>query len=92
MPNFDMHNCRIDDSHIFIAGDANNHLPILHEAADEGMIAGYNAAHYPKVRTFKRSASLGVIFSEPQIMIVGRGYKGLLDDGIDFEVGEIKLG
>ena len=32
------------DTPIFIAGDANHDLPLLHEAADEGRIAGDNAA------------------------------------------------
>ena len=30
--------------HIFIAGDASNQLPLLHEASDQGKIAGHNAA------------------------------------------------
>jgi dihydrolipoamide dehydrogenase len=33
---------------IFIAGDAADDMPLLHEAADEGRIAGENAALFPK--------------------------------------------
>lgn len=33
--------------HIFIAGDASNQLPLLHEAADQGKIAGENAGRFP---------------------------------------------
>jgi pyruvate/2-oxoglutarate dehydrogenase complex dihydrolipoamide dehydrogenase (E3) component len=37
-------------SHIFIAGDVSDDKPLLHEAADEGRIAGENAARFPDVR------------------------------------------
>lgn len=47
VPLFDPFTLRCGDSHIFIAGDANNDRPLLHEAADEGRIAGDNAASYP---------------------------------------------
>ncbi len=56
---------------IFIAGDANNYLPLLHEAADEGKIAGANAGQYPSVRAGKRRTPLGVVFTEPQIATIG---------------------
>ena len=59
------------DSHIFIAGDANNDLPILHEAADEGKIAGANAATFPQVTPGHRRTLLGVVFTEPQIVQLG---------------------
>ena len=36
-------------SPIFIAGDASDDMPLLHEAADEGRIAGENAARFPDV-------------------------------------------
>jgi len=62
---------REQDSHIFIAGDANNDLPILHEAADEGKIAGANAATFPEVAAGPRRAPLGVVFTEPQIAQLG---------------------
>ena len=89
MPSFDLHTGRIEDSHIFIAGDVNNISPLLHEASDEGAIAGYNAAHYPNIRRFKKSTSIGVVFSDPQIMMVGQTYRELAESGIAFEVGEL---
>lgn len=60
-------------STIFIAGDANNDLPLLHEAADEGKIAGSNAGRYPDISSGMRSAELGIVFTDPQIAIVGGG-------------------
>ncbi len=70
-PLFDPHTLRCGDSHIFIAGDANNSLPLLHEAADEARIAGNNAASYPDVRTGLRKTPLAVVFTDPQIATVG---------------------
>jgi dihydrolipoamide dehydrogenase len=70
-PLFDSFTLRCGDSHIFIAGDANSHLPLLHEAADEGRIAGDNAAAYPEVRTGQRRTPLAVVFTDPQIATVG---------------------
>jgi dihydrolipoamide dehydrogenase len=74
VPLFDRLTLRAGQSSIFIAGDANNEVPLLHEAADEGRIAGSNAAHYPDVRPGLRRAGLGVVFTDPQIAVVGGGY------------------
>ena len=71
MPEFDPYTLRCGDSHIFIVGDVNNHRPLLHEAADEGRIAGDNAAAYPEVQTGLRKTPLAVVFSDPQIASVG---------------------
>lgn len=70
-PVFDTHTMRCGDSHIFIAGDANNTVPLLHEAADEARIAGDNAAAYPDVRTGLRRTPLAIVFTDPQIAMVG---------------------
>ncbi len=71
MPLYDPYTLRCGDSHIFIAGDVNNDRPLLHEAADEGRIAGSNAAAYPEVRAGLRRIPLAVIFTDPQIATVG---------------------
>ncbi|HSV17246.1 MAG TPA: dihydrolipoyl dehydrogenase [Casimicrobiaceae bacterium] len=74
VPLFDRATMRAGASSIFIAGDASNDVPLLHEAADEGRIAGTNAARHPDVRPGLRRAGLGVVFTDPQIAIVGGGY------------------
>lgn len=89
MPLFNLHTGQIGDSHVFIAGDANNQLQLLHEASDEGTIAGYNAAHYPKVSAFKKSAHISVVFTDPQIMLVGQSFYDLKQAGFEFEVGQV---
>lgn len=74
-PLFDHYTLQCGDSHIFIAGDANNEIPLLHEAADEGRIAGDNAARFPDVRAGLRRVPLGIVFTDPQIATVGMTLK-----------------
>ncbi len=74
MPEVDFSTLRIKDTPIFMAGDVNGFRPILHEAADEGRIAGYNAVR-AEPRCFRRRASLTIAFTEPQIVIAGRRYR-----------------
>ncbi len=67
-------------SPIFIAGDASNFIPLLHEAADEGRIAGANAARLAlgkQVNPGLRRAPIGVVFTDPQIGIVGGGFHSM---------------
>ena len=77
---------------IFVAGDASNFIPLLHEAADEGRIAGENAARaaagQPVSRGLRR-APLGVVFTDPQIAIVGGGRQAL-EQG-RFAVGQVSF-
>ena len=79
VPIFDRMTLRCGDTSIFIAGDANHDLPLLHEAADEGRIAGANAAGFPDVRPGARRAGLAIVFTDPEIAIVGGGYGALRD-------------
>ncbi|MBV0932686.1 dihydrolipoyl dehydrogenase [Marinobacterium weihaiense] len=71
LPLFDPHTLQCSVPHIFIAGDANNHLPLLHEAADEGAIAGRNAACLPDITPGHRTTPLAIVFTDPQIATVG---------------------
>ncbi len=59
---------------IFVAGDASGYAPLLHEAADEGRIAGDNAARFPAVAPGLRRAPLAIVFTDPQLAIVGGGF------------------
>jgi dihydrolipoamide dehydrogenase len=76
---------------VFIAGDADDAVPLLHEAADEGKIAGDNAGRFPDVRAQTRRASLGIVFSDPQIATVGKSYRHLQAEGVDHAVGEVSF-
>lgn len=66
-----------DSPHVFMAGDVHGARPLLHEAADDGVAAGENAANYPQVRPAFRRAALGVVFCDPQMSVVGPGYSRL---------------
>ncbi len=73
-PEVDYNTLQIIDQPIFIAGDVNGYRPILHEAADEGRIAGYNAVRAGN-RCFKRRTPLTIAFTAPQIVMVGKQYR-----------------
>ncbi len=90
-PDYDPLSARVGDTHIFIAGDASNDLPILHEAADEGRLAGENAARLPDAYRRGRRTGLGVVFTDPQIGLAGQSYQALVDAGAEFEIGEVSF-
>lgn len=77
MPQFDPGTLQLGNSPIFIAGDVNGILPVLHEAADDGHIAGGNAAAWPHVTPATRRTSMAIVFSDPQLAWVGTRYKDL---------------
>ncbi len=89
MPVFDPATLQCGTFSIFIAGDANDVLPLLHEAADEGRSAGENAAAYPDIRPVPRRAPLGVVFSDPQLAMVGQRHADLAPDS--FVTGEVSF-
>lgn len=91
LPEFSDATGQIESSSLFIAGDVSNAHPLLHEAADDGRIAGDNAGRYPDVRVRPRRAALSVIFTDPQIALVGASLKELNDRGTDFAVGEVSF-
>lgn len=70
---------------VFIAGDANSDRPLLHEAIDEGHIAGYNSVR-KRMECFRRRIPLAITFSEPDIVSVGRRYEQL-GEHEDWECG-----
>jgi dihydrolipoamide dehydrogenase len=88
VPTFDRHTGQIGNTPIFMAGDAADDRPLLHEAADEGRIAGDNAGRYPELRAHARRTPLTVVFSDPQLMIAGASHAQLTASGADFAVGE----
>lgn len=71
IPVTDPETLQCGDSPVFLIGDANMQVPLLHEAAHEGRIAGDNAGRYPDVQPVARQAALSVVFCSPQICSVG---------------------
>jgi len=86
MPVFDRTTLQCEGTPVFIAGDANDDVPLLHEAADEGKIAGENAARYPTVKAGLRRSLLAITFTEPQLAIAGATQASLPPDVV---IGEI---
>jgi dihydrolipoamide dehydrogenase len=78
LPKFDRHTLQIAGSPLFIAGDANADVPLLHEAADEGRIAGDNAARFPRVQPGARRSPLAIVFTAPQLATVGARHADLV--------------
>jgi dihydrolipoamide dehydrogenase len=93
VPVFDPVTLQAGKHAVFIAGDANNVLPLLHEAADEGRIAGHNAAQYrnatPALTPLVRRAPISLVFSEPGIAMVGVRHADLAAGS--FVTGEVSF-
>ncbi|MDS1141483.1 dihydrolipoyl dehydrogenase [Pusillimonas sp. SM2304] len=87
MPEYDPATLQLGSSPIFIAGDVNGVLPLLHEAADDGQIAGENAVAYPRVEPGARRAPMAVVFSDPQLAQAGVRFKDLPKHGV--VIGEV---
>ncbi len=71
LPQIDPETLRIGDTSVFLAGDANGSRALLHEAADEGHIAGQLAAPDAPTRSFCRRTPLAITFCSPQVAHVG---------------------
>ena len=76
IPAFDRLTMQIEDLPVYIAGDANGCRPILHEALDEGFIAGKNSGLDKPVK-FCRRTPLRMVFSDPQIAVAGLPFSSL---------------
>ena len=89
VPLFDECTLQCGDSPIFLAGDVNNVLPLLHEAADDGRTAGENAVRFPDTRRGHRRARLVVVFTDPQMAMVGQRFADLAPGS--FVTGEVSF-
>jgi len=88
LPAYDPGTMQVGDLPVFIAGDVDDERPILHEAGDEGKIAGYNAAR-DRITAFRRKTPLLINFCDPNICAVGRRWNNL--DQATTAVGRIGL-
>ncbi len=91
LPKFDPLSLQVGSSSIFIAGDVGDVRAILHESADDGRIAGQNAARYPEVLRHVRRTPLGIVFSSPQIAVVGASHAKLVQCGVEFGTGDFSF-
>ena len=92
IPVYDKYTMQCQESPIFIAGDADNERPQLPEAADQGRIAGDNAARYPDVKPGLRRTPLTIAFTEPQIATAGASHEELCTSHKGrFAVGQVSF-
>ncbi|MEZ9862427.1 dihydrolipoyl dehydrogenase [Vibrio breoganii] len=75
VPTADPYTMQTSVENIFISGDASNQIPLLHEAADQGRIAGDNAGRFPDIRAGLRRSTISAVFSDPQIAMVGESLR-----------------
>lgn len=76
LPPVDPTTLQVGDLPVWLVGDANGHLAILHEAADEGHIAGRNAMA-EDVSGYCRRTGLAVVFCSPGVARVGSSWAEL---------------
>ena len=88
IPVYNPSTMQVGDLPVFIAGDVSGDRPVLHEAGDEGRIAGYNAAHGEAV-AFRRKVPLYINFCDPNICAVGARWNDL--DQAATAVGQINF-
>lgn len=82
LPHFDAATGRCGDSGIFIAGDVRGCRPVLHEAARSGRLAGRNAARPDDLHRAASLPPLAIIFTDPQIAMVGTAFDELPSDAV----------
>lgn len=75
-PAFDPETMKLPGLPIYLAGDASARHPVLHEAADDGRIAGANAVRRSP-RRFERRAAVSITFSDPNIALAGKRFSDL---------------
>ncbi len=79
MPEFNLNSLQIEDYPVYLVGDANAYRTLMHEAAVEGAIAGFNASREVP-QAFDRKTSLAIAFTQPDIISVGSGFSDLDED------------
>lgn len=88
LPPFDHRTMQVGDLPVYIAGDVDGERAILHEAGDEGKIAGYNAARGGKT-PFRRKTPIAINFCDPNLCMVGRRFGEL--DPQTTAIGQIRF-
>jgi len=88
LPPYDPRTMQVEGLPVYLAGDVTQSRPILHEANDDGKIAGYNAVRETPT-LFKRRTSMLITFSDPNIVQCGETLAQLNEDEI--VIGQMRL-
>lgn len=78
-PPCDPHTGQLGDRPVYIVGDANGIRPVLHEALDEGTLAAGRALKPGTGACDCRRVPLLIVFSDPEIAVVGMPFDELPD-------------
>ncbi|PHR16768.1 MAG: dihydrolipoyl dehydrogenase [Sphingopyxis sp.] len=85
VPVHDRESMQCGDSSIFLAGDLANDLPLLHEASQDGAIAGRNAVAFPASTQAERFTPFSIIFTSPAVARIGKSEEeGVITGTADF--------
>ena len=83
----DLYTKQLADYPIFITGDAHTNSPVQHEAAHEGRTTVHNCLNFPKLKNIKTLTPLGIVFSQPEMAIVGQSFQQLTQSKAEFVTG-----
>ncbi|MDO5768340.1 MAG: dihydrolipoyl dehydrogenase [Psychrobacter sp.] len=84
---------QISNLPVYVIGDANAHLPLLHVASDEGYSAGASVCDDTQAANLRPPAPpLSIVFCEPQIANVGQSLKDIKEQSLDHVIGEVDFG
>ena len=89
----DINTGQIGELPVYIVGDANTHIPLLHVASDEGFSAGSEVCENNTNAYIRPPATpFSIIFSEPQIMTVGKSLPDIeADPTLNYVIGEVSF-
>lgn len=89
----DLNTGQIGELPVYIVGDANTHIPLLHVASDEGFSAGSEVCENNTDAYIRPPATpFSIIFSEPQIMNVGKSLPDIeAEPTLNYVIGEVSF-
>ncbi|ALF60388.1 dihydrolipoyl dehydrogenase [Psychrobacter urativorans] len=90
--NLDINTGQIGNLEVYIIGDANAHLPLLHIASDEGFNAGSTVCEDNKNAYIRPpTVPLSIVFCEPQIMTVGMSLPEIQEAALEYVIGKVSF-
>ena len=91
--NLDKKTGQIGDLDVYIVGDANANLPLLHVASDEGFSAGSMVCGNKKDAYIRPPATpFSIVFSAPQIVNVGMSLPDIqADSTLEYVIGKVSF-
>ena len=84
---------KIGDSNVYIVGDANAHIPLLHVASDEGYSAGSMVCENEENAYIRPPATpFSIVFCSPQIVNVGMSLPEIQQDSnLEYVIGSVSF-